>query len=121
MTALQPTEVQEQWLLDIAENVDRIERYLEDLDLRGFESDEMVRDAVERCLQRITEAVFRLGESVEQLLPDQDTKGLRGLGNFLRHKYDRVDAKLVWEYVTTDAPALRAQVLAVIDHKKGTP
>ena len=33
---------------------------------------------------------------------------MRGLGNFLRHSYDRVDTKLVWDTVKEDVPALRA-------------
>ncbi len=46
-------------LHDIIENADRISRYIVDLDLPTFAADERTIDAVERCLQRITEAVIR--------------------------------------------------------------
>ena len=104
---LRPTNEQRQWLLDIVDNIDRIERHRHGLGLAEFDANETVRDAVERCLQRVTEAVIRLGDAGADLLPDQDLKGLRGLGNFLRHKYDRVDANLIWEYLDQDAPMLR--------------
>ena len=111
---MRPTKIQKQWLLDVVENIDRIEKHRDGLDLSAFERNETVRDAVERCLLRVTEAVIRLGDAAEDLLPAKDIKGIRGLGNFLRHRYDRVDAKLIWEYITIDALELREQANAVI-------
>ena len=49
-------------LADILENLERIEDYVAGLDREAFGGDTLRRDAVERCLERICEAAFRLGE-----------------------------------------------------------
>jgi len=57
-------------LADIVENADRITRYLEGMDRAAFEGDGRTRDAVERCVERVCEAVYRLGaERAEALMP----------------------------------------------------
>jgi Protein of unknown function DUF86 len=49
-------------LADILENLERIEGYVAGLDREAFGGDTLRRDAVERCLERICKAAFRLGE-----------------------------------------------------------
>jgi uncharacterized protein with HEPN domain len=58
-----------QSLADIVENTDRIESYIAGMDRAGFERNGPVRDAVERCLERICEAADRLGMHAEVLIP----------------------------------------------------
>ena len=47
-------------LADIIENADRIERYLAGMDRNTFAGNDLVRDAIERCLERVCEAAHRL-------------------------------------------------------------
>ena len=69
----------------------------------------MARDAVERCIERITEASVRVGpERLARLAPDLPLHQVRGLGNILRHEYDRINPKLIWDTAKVDLPALRA-------------
>jgi uncharacterized protein with HEPN domain len=63
-------------------------------------------NAVERCLQRISEAAVRLGEKAEQVVPGHPWREIRGMGNWLRHGYDRLDSAIVWDVVTRDLPSL---------------
>jgi uncharacterized protein with HEPN domain len=95
-------------LADIVENVERIEGYVRDLDREHFGHDGRTRDAVERCLERICEATRRLGDRASVLMPDQPCADIRGLGNRLRHAYDRVSAGVIWDTVIGDLPGLRA-------------
>ena len=48
-------------LQDIVENIDRIDSHVEGLDRDRFLTDAKTVDAVERCLQRITETVIKIG------------------------------------------------------------
>lgn len=48
-------------LADVVENAERIEGYIAGMDREAFERDGRTRDAVERCLERVCEAVYRLG------------------------------------------------------------
>jgi uncharacterized protein with HEPN domain len=95
-------------LADIVENTERIESYLAGLDRAGFERNGLVRDAVERCLERICEAAHRLGTQAEVLMPTQPWGEIRGMGNRLRHGYDRVDLNVVWDTARNRLPSLGA-------------
>ena len=68
-------------LADILENLERIEGYVAGLDREAFGGDTLRRDAVERCLERICEAAFRLGEKAAELAPSQPWGDIRGMGN----------------------------------------
>jgi uncharacterized protein with HEPN domain len=74
-------------LADIIDNAGRIDGYIAGMDRNAFERNGLVRYGVERCLERICEATFRLGDSAEALMPGQPWGGIRGMGNRLRHAY----------------------------------
>jgi uncharacterized protein with HEPN domain len=95
-------------LADILENVERIEGYLAGLDREAFRRDALRRDAVERCLERICEAAFRLGEKAAELGSSQPWGDIRGMGNRLRHAYDRIDLDILWNTVRERLPSLKA-------------
>ena len=72
-------------LHDIIDNIDRIEGPIEDMDFAAFAADAKTVDAVERCLQRITEAVIKIGqERMAAISPALPVDAVRGLGNALR-------------------------------------
>jgi len=94
-------------LADIIENVERIESYVAGLDREALQQDGRTRDAVERCLERICEAAFRLGDQAAVLMPDQPWSDIRGMGNHLRHGYDRLNFSVVWNAIQDELPSLR--------------
>ena len=93
-------------LADIIENSDRIESYLAGMDRDAFAANGLVRDAIERCLERVCEAAHRLGSQAEGLMPDQPWSDVRGMGNRLRHAYDRLSLDVIWNAVHHDLPGL---------------
>jgi uncharacterized protein with HEPN domain len=62
----------------------------------------------------ISEAAVRLGDDAERLSPGLPWRNIRGLGNWLRHRYDRVDIETVWNTVMDDLPPLRSGVLRAL-------
>jgi uncharacterized protein with HEPN domain len=95
-------------LQDVVENADWIDEYLAGFDLDRFLTDRKTTDAVERCLERIAEAIVQLGVS------DAETAGItlpwhdvRSLGNRLRHEYRRINRKIIYDTARDDIPALR--------------
>jgi uncharacterized protein with HEPN domain len=94
-------------LEDVLENIGRIETYVAGCDREKFQADELVRDATERCLERICEAVLRLGARASHLLPGQPSAEIRGMGNRLRHAYDHIEVDLVWDTIQDDLPSLK--------------
>jgi uncharacterized protein with HEPN domain len=93
-------------LADIIENAEQIEQYLLGLDRAAFATSHMTRDAVERCLERVCEAAHRLGEHAATLMPGQPWADIRGMGNRLRHAYDRISLDVIWNAVRHDLPSL---------------
>jgi len=93
-------------LADIVDNAERVARYIGGVDRDAFAESGLLRDAVERCIERICEAAFRLGDAAPLLIPDEPWGDLRGMGNRLRHAYDRVDVEVVWNVAAKDLPPL---------------
>jgi uncharacterized protein with HEPN domain len=99
-------------LADILDNIERIRSYV---DRTAFKRDGRTRDAVERCLERICEAACRLGEEAARLVPNQPWGDTRGMGNRLRHAYDRLSLPVIWHAIQGELPTLEADVrLALI-------
>jgi uncharacterized protein with HEPN domain len=92
-------------LQDIIDNIARIERYIDGLDQDGLENDGLRHDAIERCLERICEAAFRLADQAVILLPGQPWADIRGMGNRLRHAYDQIDGRILWNVVKERLPS----------------
>ena len=84
--------------------------FLEGVDFDSYKADIRTKSAVERQVQIITEAAYRLGDQADTLCPGPDWKGLRGMGNILRHAYHRVEDQIVWDTVKTEFPPLKAAV-----------
>jgi uncharacterized protein with HEPN domain len=95
-------------LKDILDNISLIDSYIAGVSREGFAGDDKTRDAVERCLERICEAIMRLGRRTAELMPDQPSAAIRGMGNRLRHAYDRIDFGVIWDTVHEDLPGLKA-------------
>jgi uncharacterized protein with HEPN domain len=69
-----------QRLEDILENIALIEEFTAGMDLRSFTQDRKTSNAVERCLERISEAARKLGDVAETLCPEMPWPQLRAVG-----------------------------------------
>ena len=94
-------------LRDILDGIDMIVQFVRGMNLEAFRGDPKTVAAVERKLLLISEAATRLGEDAERLCPGLPWHNIRGIGNWLRHRYDRVDVETVWNTVVDDLPPLR--------------
>lgn len=109
-----------QWLHDILKAAARIESYTADMNFETFRESPMVIDAVERNLQKISEAAIRLGDRALVMCPGIPWHNVRGMGNWLRHQYDAIDLELIWLTVTDKIPVLKAAVLGALDSQTPT-
>jgi uncharacterized protein with HEPN domain len=102
-----PSERTGRRLQDILDNIDAIERYTRGMSEQTFVQNDLVADAVERCLSRISEAARKLGKTAETLIPDEPWPKIRGLGNLLRHDYEVVLRSIIWEIVSDNLSSLQ--------------
>jgi uncharacterized protein with HEPN domain len=99
---------------DILENIGRIEKHTAGMDSStAFMEDHKTYDAVERCLERISEASKKLGSVAEDLCPGIPWANLRP-GKFLRHEYDRIQGDRLWIMVERDLVPLKLAVAAAL-------
>jgi uncharacterized protein with HEPN domain len=95
-------------LKDIIANAQAIFEYPSAMDFAAFTADQRTYDAVERCLQGISEAASRLGDCGAVLIPEQPWARIRALGNYLRHEYDVIEAEQLWNIIRIKLPSLRS-------------
>jgi uncharacterized protein with HEPN domain len=108
-------------LSDIQDAIARIDDFTAGMDFEDFRQDPKTVAAVERKLQLISEAAIRLGEEAERLCPGPQWRNIRGLGNWLRHQYDRIDLETIWRTVRSDLPSLRRAVESAISRPPESP
>ena len=101
-------------LRDILESIQSIEAFVRGMDLDAYRGDRKTQAAVERKILVISEVAVRLGENAEALCPGVPWRDIRGIGNWLRHQYDRVEVETVWNTIEDDLPALKAAIISVL-------
>jgi len=82
-------------LRDIVDPIGMIETFTGGMNLETFCTDPKTIAAVERKL--ISEAAMRLGDSAETVCPGPSWRDIRGIGNWLRHQYERIELPLLWK------------------------
>jgi uncharacterized protein with HEPN domain len=88
--------------------IETIETMLAGKTIDDFAANLPLRLAVERALEIICEASYRLPENIKVREAAIDWKRMVDFGNLLRHAYHRVDPKLVFEVTSRDLPPLKA-------------
>ena len=93
-------------LLDIIENIELITQDMAGVTLDAFEADTRKRRTVERCIEIISEASRHLSDGLKARHPMIPWRKVAGIGNVLRHEYERVAPDIIWHVVNDDLPAL---------------
>ena len=104
----------ESFLRDILRSAEAIQSFVTELTFDEYAANLLVRSAVERQLQILTEAAIRLRGKAEKLCPEIDWKAIRGFGNFLRHEYDYVSDREIWASIHEELPKLISAVSAAL-------
>jgi len=86
-------------------------RFAQGKNFAAYQSDEMLRAAVERKLEVIGEAFAKLADAAPDLAEKfPDLRRIVGLRNRIIHGYDTVDDEIIWDVVENKLPALQRQV-----------
>jgi uncharacterized protein with HEPN domain len=101
------------YLEHILAAIDRIGRYIANLDEAAFLKDELVQDAVIRNIEIVGEAsnnIQRADQDFAARHSDIPWLVLYTMRNRVAHGYHKVDLEIVWKTVTGDLHDLRAKV-----------
>jgi uncharacterized protein with HEPN domain len=85
-----------------------------DLSFEQYQRSYMHRRAVERAVQIVSEAAKALPSDYLARYPDAPWTSIVGIGNILRHEYQRLDDKQLWEIATVHLPRLQPVVTQML-------
>lgn len=91
----------------IATAIANIQHILAGQTRESFADDLVIRLAVERLIEVISEASRFIPSDLKAKEPGINWRGLADLGNWLRHAYHRTDADLLWSMVENDLEPLK--------------
>lgn len=93
-------------LRDIIEAIEHVRTVTAGITLDEFESDWQKRWLVERGIEIISEASRHLSAELKARHPDIPWPKVAGIGNVLRHEYERIAPDILWKLVQDDLPIL---------------
>ncbi|HAZ60104.1 MAG TPA: nucleotidyltransferase [Gammaproteobacteria bacterium] len=96
-------------LREMPEAITAIERHVH-RSKAAFEQDELLQGWFVWNLQIIGEAARALPEDVRVLAPEIEWPRIVGMRNVLVHGYFDIDADIVWDAASRDAPALKPRI-----------
>lgn len=111
-----------QRLHDIRDAILFIEEHVAGREFPDYLADKMLRAAVERSIEIISEASRRLPEDLTGAHPEIPWAKIRGVGNILRHDYDDVYDDVIWAIAKQHVAPLRQAIeamIAEVDRREG--
>ena len=110
-----------EYLHHILEAIERIQRYVDDMDEVAFLKDRKTQDAVIRNFEVIGEASRNIERYHKHFADEHDYLPLGfayEMRNALAHGYFKVDMEIVWNTIHANLPELHAQVKQLHDEIK---
>jgi uncharacterized protein with HEPN domain len=98
---------------DMLEAIRGIEQAIKRKSYRDYQRSWVLRSAIERGIEVISEASRHLPRELKSQYKDVRWVDIAGIGNILRHEYQRVDGQIVWKAVKDDLPSLKEALLAI--------
>jgi len=102
-------------LQHILESITLIRQHCAGLDFEAFQRNRLVRQAVERNLEIISEASRQLSASQRASRAEVPWRRIADIGNVLRHQYHEVDQRTIWDITRRDLDVLEAAVRSMIE------
>lgn len=105
-------------LLHIRDEIEGVAAVVNGLPFEEYLKSYLHRRAIERAAQIISEAAKALPRDYLARYGTAPWTSIIGIGNVLRHEYQRIDDRLLWEIATVHLPALAPvvqQMLSELD------
>src|SRR2546423_14798949 len=107
------------WLNDIAAACDFIVATTQPRTLKDYESNRLLRAAIERHFEIIGEALNRIRKNDPEIADRvPESSSIIAFRNVLIHGYDLIDHKEVWQVVQRDVPELRVQIAHILEERQ---
>jgi uncharacterized protein with HEPN domain len=107
------------YLEHVLDAIERIYRYVEDIDEVAFLRNDMVQDAVIRNLEIIGEASHNIQDrypEFAEIHPELPLAFAYQMRNAVAHGYFKVDLEIVWKTIHNDLPGLHQQTKRTLEN-----
>jgi len=102
------------FLFDIKESIESIENFLgEKRDFSIYQSNKMLRRAVEREFEIIGEAMNRI-DKIDSKIEISSKKLIVNMRNRVIHGYDKIDNEIIWGTIVRHLPVLKDEINKLI-------
>jgi len=98
---------------DILAAIEKIERYVGDMDFENFDANDMAKDAIIRNFEVIGEAARNISDEMRSKYPFVEWKEMTSFRNVLIHGYFGLSGETIWDTVTKNLSSLKAHLLEV--------
>jgi uncharacterized protein with HEPN domain len=102
-------------LLHLRDEIDGLSTALAGVTFETYRGSYALRRITERALQIISEAARALPTDLTARHPSAPWSAIIGVGNILRHEYQHIDDRRLWDIVTVHLPQLRGVVSQMLD------
>lgn len=102
-------------LLHIRDEIEGVLNAVEGANFDTYSKSYALRRASERAVQIISEAAKALPPELTNRYPDVPWSAIVGIGNVLRHEYQHIDDRRLWEVITIHLVPLRKAVATMLD------
>ncbi len=106
-------------LLHIRDEIEGVATTIKGLSFEQYQASYIHRRAIERAAQIISEAAKALPRDYLARYSEALWISIIGIGNVLRHEYQRLDDRQLWEIATIHLPALEPVVRRMIAELEG--
>jgi len=103
---MQPEERIRRTLEQMAEAARDIADFIRGADPDQFESQKLLRSAVERQIEIIGEGARRIPDDFRALHPEIEWRAIASQRNVVAHEYDDIRIDVIWKVSSIDVPAL---------------
>jgi uncharacterized protein with HEPN domain len=97
----------------ILDAIDGIERAMADKTLEDYSADWLLKHGVERAIEIISEAARRIPPELQHERSEIPWRKVMAIGNILRHDYNHIVDRVIYEVVARDLAPPKAAVAAI--------
>jgi uncharacterized protein with HEPN domain len=104
-----------QFLQDILDAIDDVERFIKGMEFDEFSGDKKTIYTVMKALEIVGEATKNLPDILKNEYPDIPWKFMAGIRDKVVHGYFVVDLPIIWSTAKKDLPSLKPSIEEILE------
>src|SRR5262249_3794659 len=96
------------------DEIDAVTATLKSISFEQYKASYALRRTAERAVQIVSEAAKALPPALLARYPEAPWNAIIGIGNVLRHEYQEIDDRGLWDAVAVHLPQLRPIIIRML-------